>query len=71
MWEGRVLVKGAEMEVDAFAATVQAANETPSGLIFFLWTLTGALLNGLVSSCHMVLVRLWASSVWYSSCTTY
>ena len=65
MCEGRGLVKEAEIEVDAFAATVQSASETPIGLTFFLWTLTGALLNGLVSSCHIVLVRSWSSSVWY------
>ena len=51
--------------MDAFAATVQAASETPIGLTYFLRTLRGALLNGLVSSCHTVLVRLWSSSLWY------
>ena len=53
-------------EVHALAATAQATSEACSVLTFFsLETLTGALLNGLVSSCHIVLVRLWSSSVWY------
>ena len=51
MWEGRGLVKGAAMEVDAFAATVQAASEVCRVLnVVLLWTLTGALLNGLVNA---------------------